>query len=76
MSKQKHLTLDSRIIIETQLNQRNSFKGIAKLLNKDCTTISKEIKNHLCFEKSGAVGKAFNDCKLSHSHQYYSDGAG
>ena len=69
MSKQKHLTLDSRIMIETQLNQRNSFKGIAKLLGKDCTTISKEIKNHICFEKSGALGKAFNDCKLSHFHQ-------
>lgn len=69
MSKQKHLTLDSRIIIETQLNQHNSFKGIAKLLDKDCTTIAKEIKNHICFEKSGSLGKAFNDCKLSHSHQ-------
>lgn len=69
MNKQKHLTLDSRIMIESQLNQHNSFKGIAKLLGKDCTTISKEIKNHICFEKSGAVGKAFNDCKLSHSRQ-------
>lgn len=69
MNKQKHLTLDSRIIIETQLNQHNTFKGIAKLLDKDCTTISKEIKNHICFEKSGAIGKAFNDCKLSHSRQ-------
>ena len=56
-------------MIESQLNQHNSFKGIAKLLGKDCTTISKEIKNHICFEKSGAVGKAFNDCKLSHSRQ-------
>lgn len=69
MNKQKHLTLDSRIIIETQLNSRNSFKAIARLLGKDCTTISKEIKNHICFEKTGALGKAFNDCKLSHSHQ-------
>lgn len=69
MSKQKHLTLDSRIIIETQLNNHNTFKGIAKILNKDCTTISKEIKNHLCFEKSGALGKAFNDCKLAHLRQ-------
>lgn len=69
MNKQKHLTLDSRIIIETQLNSRNSFKAIARLLGKDCTTISKEIKNHICFEKTGALGKAFNDCKLSHSYQ-------
>jgi len=69
MNKQKHLTLDSRIIIETQLNSRNSFKAIARLLGKDCTTISKEIKNHICFEKTGALGKAFNDCKLSHFQQ-------
>lgn len=53
MNKQKHLTLDSRSIIETQLNARNCFKGIAKPLNKDCSTISKEVKNHITFEKTG-----------------------
>lgn len=47
MSKQKHLTLDSRIIIETKLNERESFKSIGRFLNKDCTTISKEVKNHI-----------------------------
>ena len=66
MNKQKHLNLESRILIETQLNERNSFKGIAKMLGKDCTTISKEIKNHICFQKSGNLGKAFNDCRLAH----------
>ena len=69
MNKQKHLTLDSRCIIETQLNERNSFKGIATLLNKDCTTISKEVKNHIFFEKSGSFGKAFNDCLLACQHK-------
>ena len=69
MNKQKHLTLDSRSIIETQLNERNSFKGIARLLNKDCTTISKEIKNHICFEKSGNFGRSFNDCLLAYQHK-------
>ena len=65
MNNQKHLTLASRITIETQLNERNSFKGIARLLDKDCTTISKEVKNHICFEKTGAYGRAFNDCRLA-----------
>lgn len=65
MNKQKHLNLESRITIETQLNEGNSFKGIAKILGKDCTTISKEVKNHICFQKSGYFGTAFNDCRLA-----------
>ena len=69
MDKQKHLTLDSRIIIETKLNEGESFKAIGRLLNKDCTTISKEVKNHISFEKIGAYGKAFNDCLLAFHHQ-------
>lgn len=69
MNKQKHLNLESRILIETQLNERNSFKGIAKLLGKDCTTISKEVKNHICFEKVGCFNRSFNDCRLAHLHQ-------
>lgn len=65
MNKQKHLTLDSRIIIETKLNEGQSFKAIGRFLNKDCSTISKEVKNHISFEKSGAFGKSFNDCLLA-----------
>ena len=65
MNKQKHLTLDSRIIIETKLNEGESFKAISRFLNKDCTTISKEVKNHISFKKSGAYGKSFNDCRLA-----------
>lgn len=69
MNKQKHLNLESRIIIETKLNEGESFKAIGRLLNKDCTTISKEVKNHISFEKSGAYGKAFNDCLLAFQHE-------
>ena len=65
MNNQKHLTLDSRIMIETKLNEGQSFKAIGRFLNKDCTTISKEVKNHIFFEKSGAYGKSFNDCLLA-----------
>ena len=69
MNNQKHLTLDSRITIQTMLNNRETFKSIGRLLNKDCTTISKEVKRHICFEKSGAYGRAFNDCRLAFLHQ-------
>ena len=71
MNKQKHLNLESRIIIETKLNEGESFKAIGRLLNKDCTTISKEVKNHISFEKSGAYGKAFNDCLLAFQHDCF-----
>lgn len=69
MNNNKHLNLESRVTIETQLNGRNSFKGIALLLGKDCTTISKEVRKHICFEKNGAYGRAFNDCRLAFCRQ-------
>ena len=55
MNKNKHLSLDDRLIIERELTLNKSFKHIGKLLNKDCTTISKEIKNHFIVKNSGAV---------------------
>jgi len=69
MNKQKHLNLEARILIETLLNEHHSFKSIARQLGKDCTTISKEIKAHICFEKTGALGRAFNDCHVAFLHQ-------
>ena len=69
MNKQKHLTLEARILIETLLNERNSFKSIARQLNKDSSTISKEVKSHICFEKVGSYGRAFNDCKSAFLRQ-------
>lgn len=59
MNKHTHLNLDARILIETLLNQQHSFKSIARHLGKDCTTISKEVKSHICFEKSGTYGRSF-----------------
>ena len=61
MNKQKHLTLASRIIIEAMLNKHESFNAIGRFLNNDCITISKEVKNHICFEKSGVYGRTFTD---------------
>ena len=41
---QKHLTISDRLYIEQELLQKTSFKAIAKVLHKDPTTISKEVK--------------------------------
>lgn len=62
MSKNKHLSLDDRLIIELELSLGNSFKYIGKLLDKDCTTISKEVKNHYKLKNSGCYGRVFNNC--------------
>ena len=44
--KNKHLSFDDRLEIEKGLKENKSFKAIGTIINKDCTTISKEIKNH------------------------------
>lgn len=62
MSTQKHLNLEDRYIIQHSLEHCLSFKAIGRGLNKDCTTISKEVKNHCVFRKSGAYGRPFNNC--------------
>lgn len=62
MTKHKHLTLSERLLIEKGLNERMSFRSIARSIGKDNSTISKEIHRHIVFKKSGAFGRAFNDC--------------
>ena len=43
---QKHLTLSDRTFIEQELVRGSTFKSIAHDLQKDPTTISKEVKKH------------------------------
>lgn len=62
MSIFKHFTLNERITIEHLLKDSFSFKAIGRELNKDCTSIAKEIKNHIIFKRSGSYGRAFNNC--------------
>lgn len=69
MTSQKHLTFDSRCTIQRELDNRNTFKGIALLLGKDNSTISKEVRKHICIEKKGAFGKGFNDCRYNVSKE-------
>lgn len=45
-SKNKHLTLDERYLILDYLERDFTVTQISKLINKDRTTISKEIKKH------------------------------
>lgn len=60
--KNKHLTLNERLEIESSLIQGKSFKEIGRNLNKHCTTISREIKNHYIVKNTGGVGRKFNNC--------------
>lgn len=62
MNRNRHLNQDERITIEQRLKERESFKSIGRELSKDPTTITKEVKNHIQFKKTGCYGKAFNDC--------------
>lgn len=74
MNKNKHLTLDQRYKIEHCLNNCMSFKAIGLELGKDCTTVSKEIKAHIIFEKKGAPYRPFNDCIHRRNCFHYGDG--
>ena len=46
IKKNKHLTQEDRIQIEECLNKCMHFKDIAKLIEKDPTTVSYEVKHH------------------------------
>ncbi|MDD3028368.1 MAG: IS30 family transposase [Erysipelotrichaceae bacterium] len=60
--RNKHLTSDDRKVIEQSLNIGLSFKAIGKLLDKDCTTISKEVRKNYTIKKTGFAGMGFNEC--------------
>ena len=45
-----HLDLKSRLMIETRLNYNKTKKEIVDRLDKDPSTIGKEIKSHLEFK--------------------------
>jgi IS30 family transposase len=62
MAKYSHLSNEDRSHIETGLNNRQSFKEIGEKVGKDCSTISKEVRSHMVFRKTGAYGRPFNDC--------------
>lgn len=61
MVKNQHMTLDDRCKIKEMLGRSESFKAIGAEIGKDCT-VSKEIRNHRIFKRSGCIGKSFNNC--------------
>ena len=67
MQKQKHLDLSARSTIETELNHLSSFKKIAAILGKNCSTIAREVRKHRRPDQSGSFGRGFNDCSLAFS---------
>ncbi|MDR1370960.1 MAG: IS30 family transposase [Dysgonamonadaceae bacterium] len=62
MNKNKYLTMEERSMIKSMLDQSASFKEIGRRLDRDCTTISKEVRNHLIYQKQGCFGQSFHDC--------------
>ncbi len=62
MNKGAHLTLSDRIHISSSLTQNKSFRQIASEINKDSTTISKEVKLHRQRIRSGSIGRIHNSC--------------
>lgn len=63
MASGKHLTLDQRLQIQEALKTRSSFRAIAQCLDKDPSTISKEIRTRLVKIRKGPVRGNFNACK-------------
>lgn len=62
MNENKHLTLDERNFIEQELAKNTSFREIAKYLEKDPTTISKEIRKHRIRKEGQSIHVNFNHC--------------
>lgn len=49
MAKYKHLDIEQRTTIKEMLDKRCSFTEIGKAIDKDPSTVSKEIRNHLVY---------------------------
>jgi len=63
MAKFKYLTIDERHNIEQCLNKQKSFKETGRMLNRDPTTISKEVVGHIKVRNTGGKNYPYNACK-------------
>ena len=61
--KQRHLTLTDRTYIEQELVRGSSFTDIGKALDKDPSTISKEVKLHMEIRKASTRSHGCYNCK-------------
>lgn len=55
VGKNKHLTLEARTEIQSGLDRGLTYKAIGKIIGKDQTTVSKEVKKHLTVRESKVV---------------------
>ena len=62
MAKYKHLTFKERSIIQSMLNEKCNLSSIAKNIEKDPSTVSKEIRAHITVQNKGGFHKNFNSC--------------
>jgi len=67
MANNKHLTLDNRIVIESMLKHKTTFTEIGRVLDKDPSTISKEIRSRLISRRTGGRYTSHNACALRFS---------
>ena len=58
----KHLSLDDRITIQSELTNKSSLSEIAKILGRDISTIRKEIVNHRQVSKKTGPYVVYNNC--------------
>jgi len=61
-----HLTLEDMNIIEEELNQGSNFSKIATILEKDASTISKEVNRNFSVIKPSTFNKNFNECEFKY----------
>lgn len=64
MANNKHLTFDERNTIESMLKHKTSFRKIGDAIDKDPSTISKEIRLHRFSQRSGGRYTGYNACAL------------
>jgi len=67
--KYNHLTLEDRNIIEEELNQGSTFTDISKIIHKDPTTISKEVKRNFTTVTPSSFNNSFNKCQKKRTCQ-------
>jgi len=63
MQNYRHLSFDERKLIEQALIRGDSFKHISRILNRSCSTISREVTRNVSVKRVGSYGSPFNDCK-------------
>ena len=71
-NKFKHLTFEDRCTIHELLNAGSSFTAIGEALNKDRTTIAKEVKTHRYIQLS--KNKLETDCPKPEKAPYVCNG--